>query len=160
MLPEIATFSDYGGEKQDYSAPEDPTTDRSADEMNPALADVAAGTRTAVRAYVEFRANPPNCDLVVHDAVWGNSIPVAPVLTYNGAGDYTVTFPASITDALGATKVVNLRAGWANVDDLGFTLIATARKISANSFHVAVMDISSGAYADGVNGEFVQLFVM
>lgn len=146
-LPGIASFDDYGGEKQDYSPPEDVTTDRSAAEINPAFADVAAMTRMIPRAYVAFTADGggPACTIVDSDAVWGNATAVLPVLTYNGDGDYTVEWPSTIVDELGNTVSVNLRRGMAQTEDLGF--VGQVIRVSATEMRVMVYNANTGYMA-------------
>ena len=143
-LPDIASFSDYGGEKQDYSAPEDPTTDRSAAEVNPAFADVAAGTRTAIRAFVQFSFNGATLDLIAHDSVWGNGVSVEPTLAVAATGKFRVTFPSSVVDALGETHAVNLRAGWANIENVGTHIYdVQVAKVSPTTFTVIVVKLDN-----------------
>lgn len=157
MLPDKATFSDYGGEKQDYAAPEDPTTDRSAAEMNPAFCDVAAMTRMIPRAMVEFYYSGGVATIVDHDAVWGNSDSVKPTVTRLSAGRYRVEFPATVVDALGDTYSVNLKRGWANTEDGAVGLVASATWVTPTRFVVACINVN-GTYSD--SGLRVQLWVI
>src|SRR4051812_11244544 len=107
MLPNSASYSTYGGEKTDYQPVEDPTTDRSADEVDEALADTSAMTRMIPRAFVTFQTNGTTCTVVAHDAVWGNDVSVAPTVTRIGLGAYDVTWPTTVTDARGNVRAVN-----------------------------------------------------
>lgn len=115
-LPAKDDFATYGGQKLDYTDVVDPTTDRSAAEMNAALASASMMTRTIVRAVVSFAADGAdgyNNDVFNHEAVWGNNISVIPTVFHNSVGLWTVTWPATVTDALGVVQSTNFKFGWA-----------------------------------------------
>ena len=102
----------------------DPTTDRSEEAASEAYASVAAMTHTAIRSWCQFRFHVDNkgekkLELKQHDAVWGNASAVAPVLTHEGPGIFTLTWPTSIVDELGDTQSVNTRTAWTSVFDGG-----------------------------------------
>ena len=110
MLPTSSSYDIYGGEKADYAPPEDASTDRSADHMNEALADVAAMTRMCPRAWLTFDASG---QVNGHEAMWGNGDAVKPTCTVEGTGQFRFTWPAVVTDARGVQHAVNFR--WAHV---------------------------------------------
>lgn len=148
-LPEKNSFNNLGGELQDYSPVTDPTTDLSAAADNETRADVAAMTRTATRAWVAFTVNGSviNVAGTDYDAVYGNDVINKPTIVKNSPGDYTITFPVQITDALGIIRFLNLQMGWANIEDnQGY--FANAKKISSNTFRVFVWSTQDGQLAD------------
>jgi len=115
VLPNIASYSTYGGEKQNYSPVVDPTTDLDAGEDNEARSDVACLTVMSPRAYVAFTyTSGTGVTVVESNAVWGNTTP--PTVTRTGTGVFTITWPTTITDPRGNTQSVNLRRGWGNVE--------------------------------------------
>lgn len=147
MLPNPASYDTYGGEKVDYQPAEDPTTDRSADQEDEAFADVSAMTRMVARAYVAFTTNGTTCTVIDSDAVWGGSSSPAPLsITRTGAGAYTITWPASITDARGNTQNVSLRRGLGNTEAAGFAM-AVARS-APNVFTAAVRTLDTNTATD------------
>lgn len=131
MLPDKNSYQNLGGEIVDYSAVVDPTTDLGAAQDDDARADVAAMTRTAIRAYVTFTATTSPTP-TEHDAVWGNADLVAPTIIRSSAGVFIVTWPASVVDARGITHSVNLRVGWANGRAGG----SVATRLGPTSFQV------------------------
>ncbi len=147
-LPDSSTFADYGGEKQDYAAPEDPTTDRSAAELNPALADTAAMTRMIPRARLTLTVSGGVCTLAAHDAVWGNSLAVQPAVIYQATGRYLVSMPITVQDAFGDLHTPNMTTGWANAQDSSDIYSASVRILNGLSFQVLAWNLSSGAAGD------------
>lgn len=126
-VPNVADAeADYGmpeGGFGDYlKSPTDPTTDwtsgkspgdagNSGPGANQMIVDVAAMTRTATRCWVRFTlgASPALAITNPHDALWGNDSGVTPVLAHATTGEWTITWPATITDDLGVSRPVNLR---------------------------------------------------
>ncbi len=118
-LPDTDSFDTLGGELSNYAPVEDPTTDLDADADNKTRLDVAGMTETCARAWCCFVGNaatPTDPASNVHGAVWGSTAPVKPTVTRTGAGVYTITWPASVTDELSAAHTVNLRRAWWNVE--------------------------------------------
>jgi hypothetical protein len=64
-------------------------------------------TRTAVRAIVHFTpgATSPR-PVTYHQSVWGNTDTEKPVVTRTNTGEYTLTYAANLTDALGTIEAV------------------------------------------------------
>ncbi len=111
-LPDKDSFSTYGGVKFDFIDVVDPTTDRSATEVNGALASVSMMTRTALRAVISFAANGLdgyNNDVYSHESVWGNGLDVLPTLYHNSVGLWTITWPATVDDPLGESHDVSFK---------------------------------------------------
>ena len=145
MLPQSNSYQNLGGELADYQPVTDPTTDRAAAAENDAFADVAAMTRMAFRAYVTFTIAATVGTVIDHDAVWGNDVSVKPTIGYLGsAGGYSITWPASVTDARGISRSVNLRRGLVNVAQSNGT-----GSLSTSGPNTATLRLSvAGALAD------------
>ena len=160
-LPDIDDYTaTFGGSKINASAVEDPTTDEDAATRNQYVADVAMMTGTAPRAWVNFVANTTTggMSITAHYAVWGTGVSVVPTPARSSAGTYTITFPASVNDALGNSHTVNLRAGWGQVRDgtAGWDMLTYPT--SANVMTVFIRN-AAGTLADpaGIN---VDLFAI
>lgn len=128
-LPDKDTLDTYGGALNDYElGVVDPTTDRGAAAANKAYASTAMMTRTAARCYAAFVTAATTGAMVLseHDALWGNTSGVAPVLARASTGVFTVTWPTSVTDPLGVAHTLALRRG---------TLLEVA---GATAYHVQV----------------------
>lgn len=136
-LPNSNSYDILGGELNDYAPVTDPTTDLSAESSNEMRADTAAMTRMADRAWVAFTIDGYSEPQVANndfDAVWGNALAYKPEVTYDGLGEYTVTFPEEVIDARGIEQTVNLRCGHGQCESLGYTV--NVRKISPNEFTI------------------------
>lgn len=127
--PDLSSIADYGvpaGGFQDGEgiAVVDPTTDQSGAAASAAFCDVAQMTRTADRCWARFvaGASPALAATNPHEAMWGNSAGVAPVVAHIATGQWTVTWPATVTDQLGNSHNVNLRKARVTVEGstLGF----------------------------------------
>ena len=156
-LPDKDDIDTYGGEKSDYAPIEDPTTDTAASEFNSLKCSVAMGSRTAVRAWVKFTTHATTPVLVSHDAVWGNSVSVAPTVTRTGAGIFVVTWPAYVDDELGTAHSLNLQLGWSNVSST--TCYFTQASVNtANT--VAVYTFNTSFAANDIAGNNITVFVL
>lgn len=148
-LPDSADVDTYGGLKVNHAPVVDSSKQESASNRNSYVADVAAMTHTIVRAMCTFDpgasvADPP---VNIHDAVWGSSAPVKPVVTRDGTGDYDITWPTTVDDELGETFTVNIRRCMVNVE--GTTAVfATATATAANVVNVRMFD-AAGSATDG-----------
>lgn len=139
-LPDTSSLDDYGGAKVNYSEPEDPTTDESADERNRYCADVAMMTVTAPRAIVTFvgHATTP-ADPVsgfVHGAMWGSGPDVKPAVSHVSTGRYLATFDTTVNDELAEEHTLNFRRAFAQVESAGVMKHATAERTSANTITI------------------------
>ena len=159
-------LSTYGGALNDYSATVDPTTDRPAAGANAAYSAIAGMTHTAPRAWARFTWNGSTMTLVAHDAMWGNSLAVAPVVAHSGTGLATVTWPTTVSDEIqsGAPGYtgplpLNLRAGWSNVHT-GTTFFFS--KVNITSANVATLAIANtgGSAADPGSAIDFDVFVI
>lgn len=99
-LPNRDTYATYGSSKVDYSPVVDPTTDRSATEVNAVFSQVAAMNMVSpiMAGYVSF----------VADGTVGSFSLASPFQTYVGVtfvqqttGIYILTLPATIQTQLG-----------------------------------------------------------
>lgn len=105
------SFDQVGGVKVDYVAVVDPSTDRSADEMNLAFDTTAMMSEMIPQARVQFTSGTLTDPWVLsHRALWGSSISVVPILSHSLPGVYTVTWPATVDTGL-ATTAVNFSEG-------------------------------------------------
>ena len=143
-LPSQDSYDIYGGSKTDYTAIVDPTCDRSAAEINTAFASAAMATRTSIRAYCQILGHATTPTIVSHNAQWGNSLAVIPVIVRSATGVYSLTFPATVLDALGNTQSINLSSGQISITNTtpGF---ATVTKVNANTFTVSLFSAAGTA---------------
>lgn len=155
-LPGKATLSDtYGGPYSNERPVEDSTTEVDAPFFNEMASDTAAGTRTAVRAWVAFdgltyTSGAQSIAVVDHDAVWGASGAVEPTIVQNPAGTYTLTWPATVDDELGETHTLDIQV------PLQPTLItATLMDVRVSAFTantITLKTFSAAGSADALNG--------
>lgn len=129
-LPDADSIETFGGAKQD--APigvVDVQSERSAADVNKAYEDVAQMTRTANRAWARVALSGAAAALASpngSDALWGNGSPPA-CDAPGGTGVYTVTWPSTVTDALGAAHTVSFKRCRAFVEGGGtFALVMAA----------------------------------
>jgi len=157
ILPDIDDFTaDYGGPFADYGPVEDPSTDQSSSQGNKLMASAAGGTRTATRAFVAFQgltytSGTQAITTVSHDAVWGNSISVAPVITQTSAGVYPIAWPTTVTDVLGNSHTVNIRLGWATFDGSTAQITYTFTRTGANTGTLRTWVAAAASSLNGIN---------
>lgn len=138
-----STFNDYGGAKEDYSAPVSSTYDRSAAEVNKAFADLSELTRMTPKARVSFVVDGTP-SVVKHQALWGKT--QAPNVVSAGTGVYNVTLPAVVNDPRNVSTEVLIEDGDAQVS--GTALYHARLTVTgANTFTVRVWN-SSNVLAD------------
>lgn len=160
-LPNKQSYNNLGGELTDYSPVTNPTTDLSAAASNESRSDVAAMTRTAIRAWVGFTVSGTTISVASsdYDAVYGNANVYKPTGAYVSTGTYDITFPSSVVDARGNTQTVNLSVGWVNVDGVNNNgYVGTCQKTASNVFRVYVYSTVDGGIEDATNK--IVLFVM
>lgn len=116
-LPDVDDIDTLGGSKTNFSEVEDPTTDLDAEEHNVAINDLAMLTHVSTRAWakITLAATTGAMTLDDHDAMWGDTVGVAPVQARSSGGVYTLTYPTTVLDELGDSHTLNLRAAWVNV---------------------------------------------
>jgi hypothetical protein len=169
-LPDVDDLSALGGALNDASPVVDPTTDMPAAAGNVAMADIAAATHTATRAWTRFTLSPGAVAsatpvLVSHDSNWGSSPGVAPTFTRTSAGLYTVTWPATVVDQIpnGApgfvsSHTLNIRSAWAGVQTGTVAFVTLAQPTSANIVTLRVFNPTTGAAADPAAATDVTVF--
>lgn len=159
------SLASYGGALTDYSPVIDPTTDRPAAGANAAYSAAAGMTHTGIRAWAEFTWNGSTLTLVAHDAMWGNTLAVAPALAHTATGTATITWPTTVQDEIPSGSPgytgplpLNLRAGFANVR--GAT--AFQHGVSISSANVATLNLfnASGSAADPGASTTIDVFVL
>lgn len=159
-LPRIASLSSYGGAKTNLSPVEDYSTDEDASDRNNYVADVAGMTHTACRAWRSFvtgasaASEPPSN---AHDSNWGNAPGVlsSAVRSAVTAGQYVVTWPATVTDELGNVSTLNIRRAWASIEG-GIPGLVTVQVSGANSVTVNLFNPSGTA--NDLAGSIVTVF--
>lgn len=119
-LPNTTSLASYGGAKNDFSAPIDSSTDRSATGVNPAYNDIAAMTHTAFRvwAHLTLYSNGAAPTIVARDEMWNNGLNNGPVVARVAAGQFSLTYPTTVLDEIPPTspgysgpQAVNLLGG-------------------------------------------------
>lgn len=143
-LPSVDAFSSFVtvDELTDFAPVTDPTTDVPASAMNILMANSAMSSRMMPRAYVVWQWDGAAVEIIEHDAVWGNSFAVQPTVVHSSTGLYTITWPATVADALGDNHNINLKRLLApNVT--GTTMYhATCQRTGANTGVVRVYNTS------------------
>lgn len=125
MLPNIDDpVTDFELPYEDFSFQVDPETDVPASVIEKFGVELSAISQTIGRVLVHVDADA-SPSIVSHRAVWGNTSAVAPTLTRNGAGDYTLTWAASYEDlnptaAKRETHSVNFQFAGATLCAAGF----------------------------------------
>jgi hypothetical protein len=121
--PDVSDIADYGVPDGGFKdgegiAVEDPTTDQPADGANATFNDTASMTHTADRAWARFTAgaSPTIVSTNGHDAMWGSLSGVKPTPAKTATGTWTLTWPSTVQDQLGATHTTNLRKARASVE--------------------------------------------
>lgn len=143
ITPDVATLiNDLGGVLSNYSNVEDATTDLDASFDNNSRCMAAMMSHTAPRSWarVTTAATTAAMVLVKHDAMWGNSLGVAPTIARVSLGTFTITYPASVNDELSVAHTVNLRWASANHRSATAALFVQAVPTSANVITFTVRD--------------------
>lgn len=154
MLPDSTDSTAYGLPKNNRSFVVDPRTEFDYFEIEAALVDIAALTRTCPRAWARIDATGGvSCVLVAHDSVWGNDDAVKPTATYNGNGDYTITWPATVSDlnptvARRVARNVSFRTGWLQNHSNLSNITSKLSVSTSNSIAVLIYDDNVAADID------------
>lgn len=155
MLPNVSAPSEYGLPKTNYDSNGvvDPETELDAPEYERIAVDVAAMSHVSPRAIVVCTVAGGVVTIAAYRSVWGDEPAVWPVATYNGAGDYTLTWAAggyadlNPTVTRRVTRAPNFIAADVVVNDSTGVLARTARvhTVAANSARVLVFDAAEAA---------------
>lgn len=149
----------YGGARTDAHPVEDPTTDVGAVHLNPVFCNVAMMSHTAPRAVVLFTGITYTSGTMTivpddHDALWGSSTGVRPVVTQAVSGTYVITWTATQVNELLETKTLNIRFPDAGAYGVS-TLVAKVISWTANTITIATT--SSGS-ANALNGTKIKVW--
>ena len=98
ILPDIAIPTTFGGPFSDPDPVQDPTTEVASAFFNRIRATLAALSHTSPRAWCRVTVAAGVATLADHDAVWGNTLGVAPAIVRSSAGVYSVTWASSYSD--------------------------------------------------------------
>ncbi len=147
-------ITSYGGPFEDAYAVEDPTIEQSSAFDNIALEDEAQMTRTTVKAKVRFATSTSAAPLTIAALTgtshMGTGYAQLPVVAKIGVGLYTVTYPSSWQDALGATEAISFTYSDGCVESLSaYGIVQTTTLgsvISLATFNAAgtVADLADG----------------
>jgi len=155
-LPASSSINSYGsGVLVDAVPLVDPTSEMGAAALNPLRNDLSAMTYTAIRCLFQFTAvssgNPAITSTATwtagNDSNWGNAFATQPTMVRTGTGAITVTMPASVSDQLGNTNLVNIRAAKCSImsgTTAGFAICAIT---SSSTFTIKLFN-TSGSAAD------------
>ncbi len=171
-LPDVDSLTTAGGGLQDYTAVQDPTTDRPAAGANTAYCNEAMATHTLPRAIVRFSPQGSSAPVLAAsgfqwDAVWKAATGTAPVLAHTGTGTHTITFPTTVADEipagvpgyLAAGHTVNFRMAMPSVEPGSTTLwqvsavvtspnVVTVTTWSPNAGSPIKADVNDGTVID------------
>jgi hypothetical protein len=160
-LPDEATLSDtYGGPYTNERPVEDPTTELDAGAASELMSDVAGCTRTVERAWVKFNgltytSGTQSIPVDDHNANWGGSAGVEPVVVQTAAGIYLITWPATVIDEILVTRTLNIRYPHEPV-----TIDATLSRGKVSAFTANTISLSTfnaAGSANSLNG--IPIFV-
>lgn len=149
-FPDIDVVATYGGALTNYFQVEDATTDLDASADNQNRCSTAAMTHTASRAWARLVCAATTGALALsnvnpNDAGWpGLPTNAAPTLLRNGTGDFTLTWPATVQDELGATKTPNFRYAVVSIEGSTFAF-HTESCPTANSVRVRLANTGGAA---------------
>ena len=145
QLPDILSADDCGLPKSNRSFVANPTTDVSYAEYEAAVVGVMALSHTAPRAHVLVDADGTSPVLTDHDAVWGDTVAVAPTLARTSAGIYTLTWASAYDDlnptpARAGEHTTNIRFAQATIAEATAGMIActwTANVLTVRTWNAA-----------------------
>lgn len=153
MLPNINDYAALGGEQVNYRPVTNPQTDIDAEIWNEVKADTAAMTAVCDRAWVRFYWTGSATSVIAHAAVWDST---PPTVTRSIAGEYVITWPATVVDARGTTRYPNLRAGMGHGASMG--KVVNVAVLAPNQVAVYCYDaVVNAAYDPGVEGVTVRV---
>ncbi len=155
MLPNVSDPTEYGLPFKDYDSNGvvDHETEQTAAQYEKHAVDVAALSHTCPRAIAVCSVAGGVVTVDAYRSVWGDTAAVYPRTTYNGPGDYTLTWlPAGYPDlnptvSRQVTRAPAFIAGHVNVYDTAGGLLRSARvmSVTANTARVLTFDESGAA---------------
>ena len=157
-LPDKSVLNTYGGALVNAYPVANPNTDQDAAAGNQEASDTAGMTRTTTRAWLRFvtAASTGAMSLTSWDAVYGEVISnAAPTLARTSPGVFTVTLPATVTDALAVTHSINIQRVGVNIE--GATLYFVQASFAGNV--ITVYTFTTGFSANDIVGATVHVWV-
>jgi len=154
-LPDEATLSDtYGGPYTNERPVEDPTTEIDADAASELMSDTAGCTRMIARAWVKFNgltytSGTQSIPVSDHNATWGGSAGVIPVVTQSAAGIYLITWPATVTDEILVLRTLNIR--YPHVPSTIDTALSSGKVSAFTANTMTVRTFNAAGAADALN---------
>jgi len=151
-------ITDYGGPFTDALPVDDPTTTQSASQGNRCFEDVAQMTRTTHKVWVKFPTSTGAPGAVTPSAGqshFGTGFAELPTVAKTSTGTYTVTYPATWTDALGVVEAVSFLDSFGSVRS-GTVVGHVQTTESANVITVYVFN-TSNALSDLTNGTTIRV---
>lgn len=148
------TIQDYGapdGGYLDALPVEDPTCEQSATYGNRQIEDEAQMTRTSTKAIVRFATSIAAApiqitplDGISHMGIGPSALPT---IEKTATGRYSITYPASFTDALGIIENINFFTARGYVESLS-TVGQVQCAVVSNVINVAVFNAAGSALSD------------
>lgn len=152
-FPSPNNYADFGGTKQDYSTIVNINTDYSADNINTLGACVAGISRVANRGFVRFTAGA-SPSIATWNTGWKSQTPTLPIIVNSSTGVYVITFPASVSDALGNPVNVNFQWAQATIEGTNFNAVTNANVSSANTL---IINCGQSGSANNLSGTVIVL---
>lgn len=156
-LPSSAsTLSDsFGGPYTNQHDTDDPTTEMDCDYGNQELADVASMSNVPLQAWVRFAGHTwsgsgtDSIPVVDHGALWGSGDTVKPTIGQTDANTFVITWPATVTDALGSIHTLNVR--YPNEPTTVDTVLSRAKATAWTANTVTVKTFNAAGLANGLS---------
>lgn len=153
------TIDSYGGVFTDEEPVANPTTEQSAAFGTRQMEDTAQMTMTTVKARVRFPTTASAAPVAVTPSSgrshMGDAGADLPTVSKTATGRYTVTYPASWTDALGASE--NIVFGFSAGRVVHLTTYGVVQTTEASSVvYVAIFD-AAGAATDLGGGVTIEV---
>lgn len=165
----IRRLDDYGGPMANYADVVDPNTDEDAKFRNRYACDTAMLTHVspvAIFRFITVAGGAPTEPTFVHDARWGNSAFVKPIVARTGTGVWTVTWPSLVDDDMtqfdpsvggGVQHSVNFRTAEARATPVAGVLKHAAATVTAPNI-ITVNGYLANGTADDIAGSTVTVF--
>jgi len=155
-LPNSSSINAYGsGVLVDAVPLVDPTSEIGASALNPLRNDVSAMTATSPRLIFQYKGTSGTPAVTTsatwtagNDSHWGNAFAVQPVMARTSTGIYTVQLPASVSDQIGNTNLVNIRFAECHmIDDAGGSPASVICTVTSSStFRIKQYFLNAGSW--------------
>lgn len=160
-LPGIDSAAAWGADTWDDFEPiVDPTTELSAGVAKTMAADVAEMTHTIPKAWVHFAlptytSGSVTCTVIDHDSLWGSLDAVKPTVVETSAGAFTLTWPSSVTDELGALHTLNIRC--VNQPALQGSTNGFVKIVGVAANYIMLQAYNTSWSADDLNEDYISV---